>query len=99
MTYHSRSLTDWLLLRAWIEPDHEQKLRVVVRSQGGERGDQRIEQAFADADGAAAFVRSWLRQLVRRWEAGERFPPISDDQAAELDAVGEEHDAAQDERN
>jgi hypothetical protein len=99
MTYHSRSLTDWLLLRAWIEPDHDQKLRVVVRSQGGERGDQRMEQAFADADGAAAFVRSWLRQLLRRWEAGERFPPADADQAAEPDEVGEEDYAARDERN
>jgi hypothetical protein len=102
MTYRSRSLTDWLLLRAWIEPDHDQQLRVAVRSRAGAsgaRGDPDVEQAFADADGAAAFVRTWLQQLVRRWEAGERFPPESDDWEGERDEVSEQDYAAQDERH
>jgi hypothetical protein len=73
MTQRSRSLTDWLLLRAWIEPDHAQKLRVVVRSPAHENEEDEEQQAFADAEGAAAFVRTWLHNLVRRWEGGERY--------------------------
>ena len=104
MTYRSRSLTDWLLLRAWIEPDHDddQQLRVAVRSQAGAsgaRGDPDVEQAFVDPDGAAAFVRTWLQQLVRRWEAGERFPPERDDWGDERDEISDAGDAAPDERH
>jgi len=104
MTYRSRSLTDWLLLRAWIEPDHDhdQQLRVAVRSQAGAsgaRGDQDVEQAFADPDGAAAFVRTWLQQLVRRWEAGERFPPDRDDWGGEADEIREPGDVELDQRH
>ena len=69
MTHRSRSLVDWLLLRAWIEPDHEERLRVVIQEPTAE-GEP--EHAFADADGAASFVRGWLERLVGRWEAGER---------------------------
>lgn len=68
MAHRSRSLVDWLLLRAWVEPDHEQQLRVVIARPG--ETDQ--EEAFGDADGAASFVRGWLQNLVHRWEAGER---------------------------
>ncbi len=68
MAQRSRSLVDWLLLRAWVEPDHEQQLRVVIARPG--ETDQ--EEAFADADRAASFVRGWLQNLVHRWEAGER---------------------------
>lgn len=68
MAHRSRSLVDWLLLRAWVEPDHEQRLRVVIT----QPGESEQEAAFADADGAASFVRGWLQNLVHRWEAGER---------------------------
>lgn len=68
MAHRSRSLVDWLLLRAWVEPDHEQRLRVVI----AQSGEAEREEAFSDADGAASFVRGWLQNLVHRWEAGER---------------------------
>lgn len=71
MPHRPRSLTDRLLLRAWIEPDHEQPLRVLIRHQRGvERTEE--ERAFADADRASSFVREWLLGLVRRWEGGEQ---------------------------
>lgn len=72
MSHRSRSLVDWLLLRAWVEPDHEQPLRVVMKHPDDPSGQPVPEEAFADAEGAASFVRGWLQTLVRRWEAGER---------------------------
>ncbi len=88
MAHRSRSLVDWLLLRAWVEPDHEQRLRVVIT----QPGESEREEAFADADGAASFVRGWLQNLVRRWEAGERS-------TAQRRWSGDEgHDEAGDER-
>lgn len=75
MSRRPRTLVDWLLVRAWIEPDHEQRLRVVVRHPGANANEPDTEQAFADADRAASFLRLWLMGLVRRWEGGERFTP------------------------
>jgi len=75
MTHRSRSLMEWVLVRAWIEPDHHDPLRVVIKRVGGDAGEPEPEQAFADAEGAAAFVRLWLTGLMRRWEAGERSGP------------------------
>ena len=75
MSQRSRSLVDWLLLRAWVEPDHEQPLRVVVKHPDDPSGAPVPEEAFADADGAASFVRGWLQNLLHRWEAGERATP------------------------
>lgn len=66
----ARSLTDRLLVRAWIEPGHDLPLRVVVRHLRGEE-PQEEEQAFTDAGRAAAFVRTWLQGLVRRSETGD----------------------------
>jgi len=73
----ARSLVDWLLLRAWVEPDHEQPLRVVVKHPDGASGEPAPEEAFADADRAASFVHNWLLNVVRRWEAGERSAPFA----------------------
>lgn len=70
MSHRPRSLTDRLLLRAWIEPDHERPLRVLIRRHH-ERDGSEQEQAFADAEGVSTFVRGWLQGLVRRWEEGE----------------------------
>lgn len=70
MPHRSRSLTDRLLVRAWIEPHHERPLRVVIRHRSDEAVEE--EQAFVDATSAAAFVRAWLMGLLRRWESGER---------------------------
>lgn len=72
MSQRSRSLVDWLLLRAWVEPDHEQRLRVEMHHPDDPAGQAVPAEAFADADGAASFVRGWLHALVHRWEAGER---------------------------
>lgn len=69
---HRPSLVDWVLVRAWIEPDHTKPLRVVIRRPNAAVGDQDSVQAFADAEGAASFLRLWLTGLTRRWEAGER---------------------------
>jgi hypothetical protein len=69
MPQRSRSLTDRLLVRAWIEPAHERPLRVVIRHRGDEAVEE--EQAFADPVSAAAFVRAWLMGLLSRWEGGE----------------------------
>jgi len=71
MAHRSRSLVDWLLLRAWVEPDHEQRLRVVIKEPAAP-GETEPEHVFADAEGAASFVRAWLERLLGRWEAGER---------------------------
>lgn len=72
MIHRSRSLTDFLLLRAWIEPDHEHPLRVLIRQRGREPHGVQHEQAFADEENAAAYVHHWLSGLVERWESGER---------------------------
>ncbi|MEX2230299.1 MAG: hypothetical protein WEB13_11755 [Dehalococcoidia bacterium] len=71
MVQRSRSLTDRLLLRAWIEPDHEHPLRVQIRHRSDPEAVEE-EQAFADAASAATFVKVWLTGLVYRWEQGER---------------------------
>ncbi|RJQ12111.1 MAG: hypothetical protein C4558_02385 [Dehalococcoidia bacterium] len=69
---HRPSLVDWVLVRAWIEPDHTKPLRVVIRRPNADMDEPESEQAFADADGAASFLRLWLTGLTRRWDAGER---------------------------
>lgn len=69
MPQRVRDFVDRLLVRAWIEPDHHRQLRVLVRmAPDSEREQQR---AFADADSAAAFVREWLLEFLRRWERAE----------------------------
>jgi hypothetical protein len=75
MSHRSRTLVDWLLIRAWIEPDHERPLRVLIRRRDSTAADGETEQLFGDAEGAASFLRLWLMGLVRRWEGGERFTP------------------------
>lgn len=75
MTQRSRSLTDFLLLRAWVEPDGDRPLRVVIRRRGMAPSDVGDEQAFSDAESASACVRSWLLGVVRRWEGGEHSWP------------------------
>ena len=64
-----------VLVRAWIEPYHHEPLRVVIKRVGGNAGEPEPEQAFADAESAAAFVRLWLTGLMHRWETGERSGP------------------------
>lgn len=71
MDHRSRGLTDRLLVRAWIEPAHEQPLRVVILHRN-EQADEDEERWFADAESASAFVRAWLLGLQRRWDSGER---------------------------
>lgn len=95
MSEPHRSLTDFLLVRARIEPGHDHPLRVLIRRRGMDRADVGVERAFADADSAASCVRSWLNGVVRRWEGGERSfapPPEeeSDSPEAAADADGEE---------
>jgi len=87
MSERFRTLTEFLLVRARIEPGHEHPLRVLIRRRGMAPTDEGEEQMFADADSAAAYVRSWLNGVVRRWEGGERSWP---DQDAEPGA--REHD-------
>lgn len=74
MAQHLNYLIDWLLIRARIEPGHERPLRVFVKHPDDPSGEPVPEEAFADADAAANFVRGWLQTFVRRWEAGERTP-------------------------
>ncbi|RJQ07856.1 MAG: hypothetical protein C4558_09025 [Dehalococcoidia bacterium] len=69
---HRPSLVDWVLVRARIESDHTKPLRVVIRRPNANVDEPDAEQVFADADGAAAFLRLWLTGLTRRWDAGER---------------------------
>jgi len=90
-----RSLTDFLLVRARVEPGHEHPLRVLIHRRGMDRADVGTEQGFADADSAAACVRSWLNGVVRRWEGGERSlpPPQERERGSAVDvadADGEE---------
>ncbi len=84
MPQRVRDFVDRLLVRAWIEPDHHRQLRVLVRmAPDSEREQQR---AFADADSAAAFVREWLLEFVRRWERaepGEAAAASQDEQGTE----------------
>ena len=70
----SRRFVDRLLVRAWIQPDHQRKLRVLVRTAPDAANER--QRAFADADLAAAFVRDWLIEFVRRWERGEGAEPV-----------------------
>jgi hypothetical protein len=65
---------DRLLIRAWIQPDHRRRLRVMVRTAPETKNEQ--QRAFADADSAAAFIRDWLLELPHRWERGEHTEPI-----------------------
>ncbi len=90
MTQRARSLTDFLVLRAWVEPDGERPLRVVVRRRGMAPTDIGDEQAFADAESAAACVRSWLLGVVRRWEGGERSWPTPRADGDRVDRDGSE---------
>ncbi len=70
MAERPRWFVDWLLVRARIEPGHERPLRVAMKHPDGADGPL-PEEAFADADAAASFVRNWLHAFVRRWEASE----------------------------
>lgn len=95
MTHRSRSLVELVLVRAWIEPDHHDPLRVVIKRVGVDAGEPEPEQAFADAEGAASFVRLWLTGLTHRWEAGERSgPPLRHrTRDADDDEPGDEPDS------
>ncbi len=71
MTSDPRTLIDWLVVRAWIEPDQERRLRVLIRHPGN--GHPETERRFADSDEAASFLGAWLKQVEQRWADGERF--------------------------
>lgn len=73
MPERARQLIDRLLVRAWIEPDHDRKLRVLVRLAPDTARER--QRSFADAEGAAAFIEEWLAELPRRWERGEHTDP------------------------
>lgn len=75
MSEGTHGFVDRLLVRAWIEPDHRRKLRVLVRTAPETRSEQ--QRAFADANSAAAFIRDWLCALPERWASGEPTEPAS----------------------
>ena len=55
-----------MILRAWMEPDHEYPLRVrIIRfSQGN--GGAPVARAFVSADDACDAIRTWLLDLEGR---------------------------------
>jgi len=67
----SRSLTDFLLVRATVLPGRRRQLRVVITHRDPIEGRE-VQRGAGDATGAAALVRAWLLGLDRRYEDGER---------------------------
>jgi hypothetical protein len=53
--------TGVVILRAWIEPDNVNRLR--VRIIGLRRDDAAVVQACASVDEACAVIRAWLAAL------------------------------------
>lgn len=64
MTQHPRVVTEWMLIRAWVEPAHVHPLRIAVR--GARRRPQPwgADTHFTDAEGAASFVHAWLTTVA-----------------------------------
>ncbi len=64
--------TDWLLVRAWVEPDHPRPLRITIRRRGTARTDAAPDAAFLDPDDAAAYVGRWLTAFASDAEEARR---------------------------
>jgi hypothetical protein len=53
-----------MILRAWIEPDGHQRLRVRVTRVTDEHSGEPMISAAATIDGVCALVRAWLEELL-----------------------------------
>gem|GEM_PF-6462014 len=91
MTQRPRTVVEWMLIRAWVEPAHARPLRITVRAARRRPGPEQEPAHFADAEGATSFMRAWLAglalpdapsyrggQRTRRVHQGDR-PEQSDD--------------------
>jgi hypothetical protein len=54
-----------MILRAWIEPDHERRLRVRIIRMGKGHGPP-ITSAAATPDDVCTAIRFWLEELLAR---------------------------------
>ena len=52
-----------IILRAWTEPDHVNRLRVRVIRLGQDDGAGTVVQACSSVDEACAVIRAWLVAL------------------------------------
>ncbi|MGE3858301.1 MAG: hypothetical protein AB7G21_15215 [Dehalococcoidia bacterium] len=66
--------TDWLLVRAWVEPDHPLSLRVAIRGRDGARAALTPAATFLEPADAAAYVDRWLTAFARH--AGRSGPSL-----------------------
>jgi hypothetical protein len=58
--------TSLMILRAWVEPDHEHALRVrIIQPYQGDGGGP-VVRAFASVDDVCAAIRAWLLDLEGR---------------------------------
>ena len=57
--------TDWLLVRAWVEPDHARPLRVAIRGRRGTFSRAGAVATFLEPADAAAYVDRWLTAFAR----------------------------------
>ena len=55
--------TSLIILRAWTEPDHVNRLRVRIIRLGQDDAAGAVEQACASVDEACAVIRAWLMAL------------------------------------
>jgi hypothetical protein len=55
--------TGLMILRAWREPDHANRLRVYIIQQGESAAAGAVVQACSSIDEACAVVRAWLVAL------------------------------------
>ena len=60
--------TGVLVLRAWVEADGDNGLRVRITSTASDGASEVISRASATVDGVCTLVRSWLEELLHgRW--------------------------------
>lgn len=53
-----------MILRAWIEPGHQRRLRVRIIRMGSEADSPPVTSAATTVDEACAAVRAWLEELL-----------------------------------
>lgn len=55
-----------MILRAWVEPDHEEPLRVRIIELGQGEAAGAVVRACASIDDVCAVIRAWLLDLEGR---------------------------------
>ena len=65
MATYDLERADLMILRAWIEPGHERRLRVRIIRVGEDQASP-VASAAATPDDVCTAVRSWLEELLAR---------------------------------